>query len=60
MEQKMIRLFEDKLSMIRNDIANEVRMREQSFAELNGCLESDLPKLSEKIRTEAANREEAD
>ena len=56
----MIRLFEDKLSMIRNDIANEVRMREQSFAELNGCLESDLPKLSEKIRTEAANREEAD
>lgn len=56
----MIRLFEDKLSMIRNDIANEIRMREQSFGELNSCLESDLPKLSDKIRAESTNREEAD
>ena len=28
MEQKMIRLFEDKLTMLRNDISNEIRMRE--------------------------------
>jgi len=56
----LIKAIEDKFVLLRNDLAKESKVRQESLEQLHASLEVDLPKLSEEIKNESAEREESD
>lgn len=58
-EKRLLTLIEDKTAMVRSDIAREAAIRTENIEYLKSCLEGDIPKLQDAVKTETNEREEA-
>ena len=58
LEQRLIFLIEDKANMIRNDITKEAGHRVENIDFLKSCMENDITKLQESLKTENIEKEE--
>jgi len=56
-EQKILRVFEDKTSYLKDEITHSGKVRMDNEAKLRRFLEVDIPKLYEGLREEVENRE---
>ena len=59
-ERKLFSLIEERTNGLWNELSKESKTRFDSIEHLKACLENDFPWLQDSIKTEAAEREEAD
>eukprot|EP00747_Dinoflagellata_sp_TGD_P164103 gnl/TRDRNA2_/TRDRNA2_183570_c0_seq1.p1 gnl/TRDRNA2_/TRDRNA2_183570_c0~~gnl/TRDRNA2_/TRDRNA2_183570_c0_seq1.p1 ORF type:complete len:254 (+),score=69.48 gnl/TRDRNA2_/TRDRNA2_183570_c0_seq1:143-904(+) len=57
-EMKILSVFEDKTSLLREEVARANKLQEENEQHLRRYLEQDVPKLYESIREEVEAREE--